>query len=248
MDCIEGMKRLPDCCIDLMIIDPPYNVTATDWDKEIDMNEMWKQFKRIRKPYAPILIFGIEPFSSKIRLSNLKEYRYDWVWVKSRPTGFVQAKNKPMRKHEIISVFCQYGAGHQSRMGNKRMPYYPQGLKPIHRTCKKSKRKFGSTIAIRGCQKEEYEQLYTNYPTSVLPIASEGRTCHPTQKPIDLLEYLVKTYSNESECVLDCCIGSGTTAIAAIRNNRNFIGFELDEEYYNIANERIQEELCKHNQ
>lgn len=240
MDCIEGMKMLADNSIDCIIADPPYNVTEAEWDKAIPMDELWSQLKRIRKPSAPILLFGIEPFSTKVRMSNLSEYRYDLIWEKSRPTGFIHAKNMPLRKHENISVFCQYGIGHASRMNGKRMPYYPQGIKPRAKAYKNNDRKSNVILAMRGERKQEY-QGYTNYPSSILRFRSEGKCLHPTQKPLSLIEYLIKTYTREGDCVLDFCMGSGTTAIACQKTGRNYIGFESNEEIYKKAEKRIKE-------
>lgn len=242
MDFIEGMRMLSNNSIDCIIIDPPYSVTAANWDKALPMESLWAEIKRIRKPYAPILMFGIEPFSSRLRMSNLSEYRYDLIWEKSRPTGFVHAKNMPLRKHENISVFCQYGVGHVSRMNGKRMPYYPQGLKPNGKTYKKSRRKFGATIAMRGSQKPTWVSEYSNYPTSIMRYASESKCIHPTQKPLALIENLIKTYTKQGDCVLDCCMGSGTTALACIHTQRNYIGFETDKNIYNQSIKRINDD------
>ena len=225
-DCLELMKAIPSGSIDAIITDPPYGTTACKWDSVIDFDLMWEQLNRIIKPNGAIVLFG-EPFSSALRMSNIKNYKYDWIWEKSRPTGFLNAKKQPLRKTENISVFY------------KKQPTYNRQFKKVkERVFTRSKG--GGTY---GEQK--------NIPTNVSnggrenPYTLIDFKCingqHPTQKPIPLMEYLIKTYTNENETVLDFTMGSGSTGVAAKNLNRNFIGIEQDENYFNIAKERINE-------
>ena len=244
-DCLEGMKRIPDGSVDCVICDLPYGTTASQWDSIIPLKELWLQYRRIAKPNAPILLFGSEPFSTMLRMSNLREWRYDWIWEKNSSAGFVHAKNRPLKNYEIISAFCQCGMGHKSTMGDKRMTYNPQGLIPVHITNKNCRNKFGNIIAKRASHKEVTIQEWTNYPKAILKFDKDKSNYHPTQKPVDLIRYLVRTYTNVGGCVLDNCMGSGTTAIACIREKRNFIGFELNKEYYDKACKRIKLEMMQ---
>lgn len=244
-DCLEGMKRIPDGSVDCIICDLPYGTTVCKWDNVIPFDSLWAQYKRIRKPYTPILLFGSEPFSTKLRMSNIDEFRYDWIWVKNKHGDFVHAKNRPIKAHEIISCFCNYGMGHQSIMGNRRMPYHPQGLLKHYAVRHTGKANFGGILGKRPSHKDIVISEWTNYPTSVLFFDIEKNTWHPTQKPLSLIRYLINTYTEVGGVVLDNCMGSGTTAIAAIREKRNFIGFELDKDYYEKACKRIKVELAQ---
>ena len=240
-DCLKLMTEIPDKSIDMILCDLPYGTTACKWDTIIPFEPLWEQYNRIIKDNGAVVLFGSEPFSTLLRYSNLKMYKYDWVWIKSNGScsGFVHAKNMPLKKHELISVFSKNAMGHKSRLGDKRMSYNPQGLiyKPTKET---SKKKFGGTVGKRPSQVDEYVREYTNYPTSILEFKSE-RGFHPTQKPVALLEYLIKTYTNEGDVVLDNCMGSGSTCVAAVNTNRHYIGFELDEKYFDIACQRLDE-------
>lgn len=227
-DCLELMKNIPNKSIDLILCDLPYGTTQNKWDTVISLDELWKQYSRIIKDNGAILLFGDEPFSSCLRNSNTKLYRYDWYWIKSNSTGFMNAKKMPMKQVETISVFY------------KHLPTYnPQGLIELEKPVV-SKNGGNKTCY----QKEAYvgTKKYTNYPRNVLTITSEPKVgrLHPSQKPIELLEYLIKTYTNEGDTVLDNCMGSGSTGVACINTNRDFIGIELDENYFNVAKERIE--------
>lgn len=245
MDCLKGLRNIPDGSVDCIICDLPYGTTACKWDSVIPFDRLWKQYKRIRKPSAPILLFGSEPFSTKMRMSNLEEFRYDWIWVKNKCADFVHAKNRPMKSHEIISVFCKYGMGHKSTMGKKRMPYIPQGLLRKYTIHHNATAKFGGVLGKRPSQKRTIISEWTNYPTSVLQFDIEADAWHPTQKPISLIRYLIKTYTQTGGVILDNCMGSGTTAIACIREKRDFIGFEINKEYYEKACKRIKVEMAQ---
>jgi len=239
-DCLLEMQNIKSGSIDAIITDPPYGTTACKWDSVIPFDKMWEQLNRIIKPNGAIVLFGSEPFSSALRMSNIKNYKYDWKWGKSRPTGFANAKKQPLRNIEDIVIFY------------KKPPLYnPQGLTRIDKICKNSKTCGGDTIrsntsASRGKGSlrtggKKYIQEFTGYPTQMLSIKSnEGEKHHPTQKPVALMEYLIKTYTNENETVLDFTMGSGTTGVACKNLNRSFIGIEMDDEYFEIAKERIE--------
>ena len=238
-DCLVGMQEIPDKSIDAIICDLPYGTTACKWDNVIPFEPLWEQYKRIIKDNGAVVLFGSEPFSSKLRLSNLKWYKYDWIWNKKRGSGFLNAKRQPLRNHEIISVFYK-----------KQCTYNPQFTKRVH------ERDFRNTVMkpesdIYG-KINSYKSTITKdspaYPKSIIEIRclinnEKEKVAHPTQKPVALLEYLIKTYTNEGETVLDNCMGSGTTAVACLNTNRNYIGFELDKYYFNIAKNRIAEHI-----
>lgn len=239
-DCLEKMKEIPDKSVDMVLTDPPYGTTACKWDSVIPFRDMWQELKRIVKnERSAIVLFGIEPFSSFLRTSNIKMFKYDWIWEKSRAGGFVNAKLKPMNSHELISVFSE-GKTSNGNKGN--MPYFPQGLERIDRVTKKSCKQaaHGENQYHRPSHKKEFIQEFTNYPRTVLKFSSEGKPVHPTQKPVALLEYLIKTYTLEGETVLDFTMGSGSTGVACKNLNRNFIGIERDDKYFEIAKERIE--------
>lgn len=237
-DCLEVMDKLiaDGIKVDSIITDPPYGTTACKWDSIIPFEEMWERLNKLIKPNGAIVLFGSEPFSSLLRVSNLKMYRYDWIWEKSRPMGFLEAKNKPMKKHEIVSIFSQ---GKSSNGCKLRTPYNPQGLIKIDKKMKNGSH--GDVVGYRKSRKNgtAYNQEFTNYPNSMLKFDSIQKPVHPTQKPVALMEYLIKTYTNENELVLDFTMGSGTTGVACKKLNRNFIGIELDKKYFEIAKERI---------
>ena len=238
-DCLERMKEIPDGSVDMVCADPPFGTTACKWDSVIPFDPMWEQLKRIIKPNGAIVMTASQPFTTTLIASNMKMFKYCWVWEKSKKTGHVHAKNKPMKKHEDICVFSGGNTLHlgQSEM---RMTYNPQGLIPM---VPKIRKKGGHTLAVMGERPSHRDTIQnaTGYPSSVLKIDSEGKTVHPTQKPVPLMEYLIKTYTNEGETVLDFTCGSGSTGVAAVNTNRNFIGIELDPDYFEIAKQRIEE-------
>ena len=234
-DCLDIMPLIPDNSIDCIITDPPYGTTACKWDSIIPLEPMWEQLKRVIKPNGAIVLFGAEPFSSILRCSNLKMYKYDWVWNKTKTQHFAQAPYRPMTEHELVSVFS-YGGN--AKNANPRLVYNPQGLVKCHKVCK-GKKASHSEHRIRLTDQADYIQEWSNYPTTILKFASEGKTIHPTQKPVALMEYLIKTYTLEGETVLDFTMGSGSTGVACKNTNRNFIGIEKDETYFKIAQDRI---------
>ena len=231
-DCLEVMQEIESQSIDMILCDPPYGTTVNKWDKIINFKDLWCEYERIIKPNGVIAIFGAEPFASLLRCSNLKLYRYDWVWDKGRGTDFLNAKRKPMASYETISIFY------------KKLPTYnPQYWfdKPYHI----KNRATHKTINCYGESKTPKVGVSLDgrrYPLNVIKINSKKRfKSHPTQKPVELLEYLIKTYTNEGETVLDNCTGSGSTGVACVNTNRDFIGIELDKNYFEIAEKRIKE-------
>ena len=234
-DCLELMKEIPDGSIDMILCDLPYGTTACKWDSVIPFEPLWEHYNRVIKDNGAIALFGREPFSSYLRMSNIKNYKYDWIWDKVSVVGFANAKKMPLYNVEYILVFY------------KKLPTYnPQGVVRVNREIKngnthkvRSDNK-GITAINGGRFKERYKQEFTNYPKQILTFNRESGY-HPTQKPVALLEYLIKTYTNEGEVVLDNCMGSGSTGVACKNTNRSFIGIELDRYYFEIANNRIAE-------
>ena len=233
-DCLELMKTIPSGSVDMVLTDPPYGTTACKWDSVIPFEPMWAELKRIIKPNGAIVLFGSEPFSSALRMSNIKQYKYDWVWEKSHATGHLNAKKQPMRNNEVISVF--YG---------KQCFYNPQLIEKNY-VDKRIKSGNCETQTL-GAYRQVSRSIPFNmgYPKSILkfnsPFKGGEAGLHPTQKPVALLEYLIKTYTKENETVLDFTMGSGSTGVAAKNLNRKFIGIELDQNYFEIAKKRIQE-------
>ena len=241
-DCLERMKSIPDGSVDLILTDPPYGTTACKWDSVIPFEPMWAELKRIIKPNGAVVLFGSEPFSSALRMSNIKQYKYDWVWEKNRFVGFLNCKNAPIKCYEHIHVFSE---GKTANGSKNNMPYYPQGLVEVNRKRKNRDNPIDDVIGDRPSRKGGYNQKFEGYPTNILKYKSDsiGQQLHPTQKPVALLEYLIKTYTQENETVLDFTFGSGSTGVACVNTNRSFIGIELDDSYFNIAEKRIQDAL-----
>jgi len=248
-DCLEVMDKLIDegVTVDAIITDPPYGTTDCKWDSIIPFEPMWDRLNKLIKPNGAIILFGSEPFSSALRMSNIKNYKYDWTWKKTKPNGFQHSKNKPMKSIENICVFSNAPMGHKSLLLDRRMIYNPQGI--IESGMKKVKEcsHRGNTMGGDGISSSRPNQVgkeymsYTNFPNDFLEYGNitGKRAIHPTQKPVPLMEYLIKTYTNEGEVVLDFTMGSCSTGVACVNTNRNFIGIELDEEYFNIATDRI---------
>ena len=228
-DCLELMKEIPSNSIDAIITDPPYGTTACKWDSVIDFKLMWEQLNRIIKPNGAIVLFGSEPFSSALRMSNIKNYKYDWIWDKKKPGAIGIGKFQPLRYTENVIVFnCNYKY------------YNPQMV--LRDEIKKSKNYKKSMSGGSGLKVMTEIKTYTHkYPRNIIEIsnANQKGKLHPTQKPIPLMEYLIQTYTNENETVLDFTMGSGTTMVACQNTNRNGIGIEMDENYFNIAMKRI---------
>lgn len=229
-DCLELMKDIPDNSVDMILCDLPYGTTSNKWDKVIPFEPLWEQYNRIRKENAAIVLFSQMPFSVDCVNSNRKQFRYEWIWQKSQGVGFLNANKMPLRSHENILVFYnklptynpQFTSGKPYRHGENGSSSNYRELLPH------------STINDNG----------KRFPKDILKFTSVNcssqKKFHPTQKPVDLLEYLIKTYTNEGDLVLDNCMGSGSTGVAALNTGRNFIGMELDEHYFEVAKERIE--------
>jgi len=239
-DCLEVMSKLPDGCVDAIICDPPYGTTACKWDTIIPLELMWKELWRIVKVNHPVVIFGQEPFSSFLRVSCVDNFKYDFYWKKSRPSGFVNAKLKPLKDIEIISVFSE---GTTANGSNRNMPYNPQNVgEGILWSRPKNYEGQKGVSPSRNSHKLKRKTGGSNYPRQILEFSNPNRgLVHPTQKPLELMEYLVKTYTNEGDRVLDFTMGSGTTGVACKNLKRSFIGIERDEEYFEIAKKRIED-------
>ena len=250
-DCLELMKDIPDGSVDMILCDLPYGTTACAWDTVIPFDRLWAEYRRVTKENAAILLFGSEPFSSYMRISNIAMFRYDWIWHKSSSGGsFIHAKKMPMKFHEIISVFYA-----------KQPTYNPQFQEYSESVKKRFKE--GGIVNKSNCNNpNEIQGIVPNvngiisyergkYPESVQFFSSvpncNGIKLHPTQKPVELLEYMIRTYSNEGETILDNTMGSGSTGVACANTGRNFIGMELDGKYFSIADKRIREAYKQYN-
>lgn len=231
-DCMKLMKDIPDGSVSLILCDPPYAVTDCEWDSLLPFEQLWTEYDRILKPDGAAVLFSAQPFTTQLIASNRKNFRYCWYWLKDRATGFTFARYQPMRRVEDICVFYR-----------KHGTYNPQGLIPIeHPKMKRKKPPKRESIYKAGSLLHEYTPRFKNYPKNVLQFNCE-RGLHPTQKPVPLLEYLVRTYTNPGDTVLDNCMGSGSTGVAVKRvGGRNFIGMEQNKVYFDIAQERIERE------
>lgn len=257
-ECLEKMKSIEDDSVDLILADLPYGTTDRSgkkgsrifkWDSVIPLDELWKSYKRILKRNGTVVLTADQPFTSQLVLSNLDWFKYEWIWKKSRTTGFFTANYRPMKCTEDILVFSEGGAAAASKNSSKgNMVYNPQGLIEKRVKKKNSRKRLGKILGVeefvgknnKMLGDSEYEQKFTNYPNEILEFAIESDTKHPTQKPVPLMEYLIKTYSHEGDVVLDNVMGSGTTGIAALKCNRNFIGIEKEEEYFKMSVDRIK--------
>ena len=252
-DCLEYIKNIQDASIDMILCDPPYgnlvDKTRASWDSDIDYDILCSEFKRIITDHGVIAVFGNEPFSSVIRLKMLDIYKYDFKWVKSKTTGFANANYRPMNKYEDIMVFSKANASTGGK--SNPMKYNPQGLIPINKVKKNRADRHGLVMSDTNntgnnnallSDGTTYVQQYTNYPCNVLSFDNPIKYLHPTQKPVDLLAYLIRTFTDSGNTVLDCFMGSGSTGVACLHTDRNFIGIELDEKYFKIAQDRIYQE------
>lgn len=236
-DCLELMCDLPENSIDLILCDLPYGTTACKWDSVLPFDELWFHYSRILTDRGAIVLTCAQPFTTALIASNMDMFKYCWIWVKSRKGDVFNAKNKPLRGHEEIAVFSK---GTTANKSDRRMTYNPQGVRQCDVT-RTNTRKDRAFVSIRPSHKDRYRQTQTGYPDSVLRFDNDVGTVHPTQKPVALMEYLIKTYTNEGDTVLDNCMGSGTTGVACANTNRKFIGMELDSDYFRIARRRISE-------
>ena len=241
-DCLELMKDIPDESVDMILADLPYGTTACKWDTIIPFESLWAEYERIIKDNGIIALFGSEPFSTTLRMSNFKLYRYDWYWEKTKAGLYQHAKNRPMKAIETISIFSKAKWGHKSQVKN-RMPYNPQGIRSIGEKTVTKNFNAGGILGERPNQIGKKYEAFTGFPNDVLKFANitGKKAIHSTQKPVPLCEFLIKTYTDEGDTVLDNVMGSGTTGVACLNANRNFIGMELDESYFKIAKERIMD-------
>lgn len=246
-DCLVEMKKIKNNSINLILADLPYGTTKCKWDTIIPFDPLWKEYKRILTANGVIVLTAAQPFTSVLITSNLEWYKYNWIWKKNKTTGFLLANYRPMKQTEDVVVFSPAGAAAASRH-TINMVYNPQGLIPKKVKKKNSEKRLGKMLNQKHhlglnnklLHESDYEQQFTNYPTEILEFGIENDTDHPTQKPVSLFEYLVKTYSHEGDVVLDNVMGSGTTGIACLNLNRHFIGIEMDSEYFNMAKNRIE--------
>jgi len=259
-DCLIEMDKILDGSVDLILCDLPYGTTdrkgisdkgdnrVLSWDTIIPLDKLWDQYRRVLKPSGAVVLTADQPFTSQLVLSNLEWFKYEWIWKKKKVTGFLHANARPMKETEDILVFSPLGASGGSVKANKNMTYNPQGLIEKNVKKKNNAKRLGKFLhqpehmgaGNKLLHETEYEQKYTNYPSEILEFGLDKGSIHPTQKPVALMEYLIRTYSNEGETVLDNCMGSGTTGVACVNTNRNFIGIEMDAEYYSASCERIR--------
>jgi site-specific DNA-methyltransferase (adenine-specific) len=233
-DCLEEMKNIPDGSVDLVLTDPPYGTTACKWDTVIPFEPMWEQLKRVTKKNGAIVLFGSQPFTSALVMSNVKMFKYEWVWEKDKATNHLNAKIMPMKKTEDIAVFYNGRTTYNPQLSDKPK----ENIRPPT-----TKRKQANNYGAMTKESLRSIPIDKSYPNEVLKFrgcfGDKGQSLHPTQKPVALMEYLIKTYTNEGETVLDFTMGSGTTGVACKNLNRNFIGIELDPDYFEIAKKRI---------
>jgi site-specific DNA-methyltransferase (adenine-specific) len=241
-DCLIEMNKIADKSVDMILCDLPYGIVNQKWDIVIPFDKMWEHYKRIIKDKGAIVLFGTEPFSSELRCSNLEMYRYDWIWDKTHCSNFQTMNYQPGRQHELICVFSKAKAVYTSN--DNSMNYYPQKTlrdKPTRnggglKTCK----------MLHGNNMEKIDKVYYDkHPTSILDfkVVPPKQRLHPTQKPEDLIEFLIKSYTQEGDIVLDNCMGSGTTGLCCKRLNRDFVGIEKEQKYYEIAQQRIKGQI-----
>ena len=260
-DCLTEMDKIENDSIDLILCDLPYGTTDTHgkkkdcssrllkWDCVIPLDLLWEQYKRVlNKNHGAVVLTADQPFTSQLVLSNIDWFKYEWIWKKKITTGFLTANYRPMKQTEDIVVFSPLGASAASHKANKCMRYNPQGLIPKKVKKKNNPARLGMFLhnpehmgkGNKLLHETEYTQEFTGYPSEIIEFGLD-KAIHPTQKPVALMEYLIKTYSNKGDLVLDNCMGSGTTGVACVRTNRKFIGIEKDEKYFNLASNRIEE-------
>lgn len=232
-DCLEVMAKLPDGCVDMVLCDLPYGNTRNAWDVQLDMDALWKQYRRIVKPTGAIVLFGSGRFTAELMNSNQRDWRYNLIWEKTTPTGFLNAKRMPLRAHEDILIFYQKPPVYN--------PIMSDGKRKVSTVQHKRNCKGGSSY---GKYKASAYDSDKRYPRSVLHFPTDKQKCalHPTQKPVALLEYLIRLYTNEGDLILDNCMGSGSTGVAALHSGRRFIGIEIDPDMYSVAEKRICQE------
>jgi site-specific DNA-methyltransferase (adenine-specific) len=228
-DCLKEMSNIPDGSVDMILADLPYGTTACKWDNVIPFEPLWAHYWRVLKPNGAVVLFGSEPFSSHLRMSQIKYYKYDWVWKKNRPSNPMLARKQCLKIHENVCIFYRfYGA------------YSPQGITKTNGKPRGGTNPSKTELGFGAKNGTVYKQEYTGYPKSILEFGTNNnKNSHPTQKPVALLEYLIRTYTLEGETVLDNTMGSGSTGVACVNTGRKFIGIEMDDKYFAIAQERI---------
>lgn len=259
-DCLVEMEKIAEHSVDLILCDLPYGTTdrkgisdkgdnrVLSWDTVISLDKLWDQYRRVLKPTGSVVLTADQPFTSQLVMSNLDWFKYEWIWKKKKTTGFLHANARPMKETEDILVFSSLGASGGSVKANRNMTYNPQGLIENNVKKKNNAKRLGKFLhqpehmgaGNKLLHESEYEQKYTNYPSEIIEFGLDSNSVHPTQKPVALMEYLIKTYTNLGDVVLDNTMGSGTTGVAAVQTGRNFIGIEMDQTYFNIAKERIE--------
>mgnify|MGYP002884654371 FL=1 len=257
-DCLVEMNNITENSVDLVLCDLPYGTTdrkgikdkgdnrLLEWDTVIPLDKLWEHYKRVLKPNGAVVLTADQPFTSQLIISNIDWFKYEWIWKKKKTTGFLLANYRPMKQTEDIVVFSPAGAAAASRNGGN-MTYNPQGLIEKRVKKKNSAKRLGKFLhnpehmgaGNKLLHDTDYEQKYTNYPSEIIEFGLDKDSVHPTQKPVALMEYLIRTYTNEDDIVLDNCMGSGTTGVACMNTNRQFIGIEMNDNYFKIAEERI---------
>jgi len=260
-DCLEVMATLPEHSVSLVLADLPYGTTDRNgtldkgssrvlkWDSVIPLEQLWTAFRRVLSPEGAVVLTADQPFTSQLVMSNLEWFKYEWIWRKQKVTGFLHANARPMKETEDILVFSPLGASGNTKKNSRSMTYNPQGLVPKLVNKTNSAKRLGKFLnqpdhlgaGNKLLHATSYQQTFTNYPSEVITFPLDKNTVHPTQKPVALMEYLIRTYTNEGETVLDCCMGSGSTGVAAVNCGRDFVGIEIDPGYFEIAQKRISE-------
>lgn len=241
-DCLDVMRSVPTASVDMILCDLPYGTTACSWDSVIPFAPLWSEYWRIAKPNAAVVLTASQPFTSALIMSQIDRFKYEWIWEKSKGSNFTHAKNMPIKFHENVCVFSKSPVGHHVQLGVKRMNYNPQDLIKVDKKWSRPKKYETEHKLTRESHKLERIIEFENYPKSIIKVGNSDnreRGLHPTQKPVALFEYLIRTYTNEGDTVLDNCLGSGTTAIAAENTSRHWLGIERDPGYFGAACERI---------
>lgn len=262
-DCMTIMEALGDNSVDLILCDLPYGTTDRVglsgkkgrnrlyvWDKSLNLDYLWAHYRRILKPDGNVVLTADQPFTSKLIMSNLDWFKYDLIWDKMRVNGFLHANSRPMKQTEDVVVFSPLGAAPASRANGQHMKYNPQGLTPVNIKKKNSAKRLGNFLYNpehfgkngKLISDKDYEQKFTGYPKEIVRFPLD-KCVHPTQKPVALMEYLIRTYSDKKDTVMDNCMGNGSTGVAAVRTGRKFIGIEMNKNYFSSAEKRINEAL-----
>ena len=243
-DCFDVFPYIADKSVNLILCDLPYGTTACKWDSILPFDKLWKEYERIITDNGAIVLTASQPFTSALIMSNPKLFKYEWIWQKSKGCNFTHAKNMPIKFHESIVVFSKAPIGHEIQLGERRMTYNPQGLVKVDKKWSRPKKYDTEHKLKRESHKLDRVIEFENYPISILKYGNSDnreRGLHPTQKPVELMEYLIKTYSNEDDVVMDNCMGSNTTGLACKELNRQYIGIEKEKAYYDISVKRVTE-------